>query len=83
MLPPSWSEPISLLWIDGDHSYEGVKRDFRCWLPHLQANATIAFDDAADPKLGPRRLIDELTESKQFEEVVKIGKIVVIRQCQK
>jgi len=80
---PSWSEPISLLWIDGDHSYEGVKRDFRCWLPHLQANATIAFDDAADPKLGPRRLIDELTESKQFEEVVKIGKIVVIRQCQK
>lgn len=80
---PSWSEPISLLWIDGDHSYDGVKRDFECWLPHLQPNATIAFDDATDPKLGPRRLIDELTATKRFEEVVNVGKVVVIRQCQK
>ena len=79
----SWKEPISLLWIDGDHSYEGVKSDFRCWLPHLQTNATIVFDDATDPKLGPRKLIDELTVSKQFEEVVTIGKAVVIRQRQK
>lgn len=76
----SWKEPISLLWIDGDHSYEGVKRDFECWLPHLQTNATIAFDDATDPKLGPRKLIDELIASKLFEEVKSVGKIVVIRQ---
>jgi predicted O-methyltransferase YrrM len=77
----SWSEPISLLWIDGDHSYEGVKRDFRCWLPHLQTNTMIAFDDATDPKLGPRKLIDELAVSKRFEEVVNVGKVIVIRQC--
>lgn len=76
----SWKEPISLLWIDGDHSYEGVKRDFECWLPHLQFDAMIAFDDATDPELGPRKLIDELTKSKQFEEVINLGKIVVIRQ---
>lgn len=79
---PSWVEPISLLWIDGDHSYGGVSRDFSCWLPHLQTNAMIAFDDATDPKLGPRKLIDELTESKQFEEVLSVGKIVVLRQSQ-
>lgn len=78
----SWSEPISLLWIDGDHSYAGVKRDFECWLPHLQANATIALDDATDPSLGPRKLIDELIQSNRFEEVEIVGKVVVIRQCQ-
>jgi predicted O-methyltransferase YrrM len=79
----SWIEPISLLWIDGDHSYEGVKMDFECWLPHLQVNASIAFDDATDPNLGPLKLIEELTVSKQFERVVSVGKVVVIQQCKK
>lgn len=78
----TWNEPISLLWIDGDHSYDGVKRDFECWLRYLQTNSTIAFDDAMDPKLGPRKLIDELTASKRFQEVMKVGKVVAIRQCQ-
>jgi MMP 1-O-methyltransferase len=76
----SWSEPISLLWIDGDHSYEGVKRDFECWLPHLQTDATIAFDDATDPALGPRKLIDELTAATSFDEVLNVGKVAVLRR---
>lgn len=76
----SWNEPISLLWIDGDHSYEGVNRDFKCWVPHLQTKAMIAFDDATDPKLGPYKLINELIASGKFEEIMSVGKIVVIRQ---
>jgi predicted O-methyltransferase YrrM len=78
----SWNELISLLWIDGDHSYAGVKRDLECWLPHLEINAMIAFDDATDSKLGPCKLIDELIYSKRFEIVENVGKVVVIRQCQ-
>jgi len=75
----SWNMPISLLWIDGDHSYEGVKRDFICWAPHLAKDALIAFDDAADPNLGPRQLINELLASSNFKEVVSVGKVVVVR----
>ncbi len=73
-------EPISLLWIDGDHSYDGVKRDFDCWAPGLQPNAKIAFDVATDPALGPRKLIDELIASKRFKEIMNVGKIVVLRK---
>ncbi|MHB8843597.1 MAG: class I SAM-dependent methyltransferase [Nitrospirota bacterium] len=76
----SWRKPVSLLWIDGDHSYEGVKRDITCWLPHLEVGAVIAFDDATDPDLGPHKLISEMKESKQFEEVMCVGKIVVLQR---
>ena len=62
---------MSLLWIDGDHSYQGVKRDFECLLPHLADDALIAFDDATD--LGPRKLIDELMLSGNFEKVLSVG----------
>lgn len=77
----SWKETISLLWIDGDHSYEGVKRDFNCWIPYCISGGMIAFDDATDPKLGPRRLIDELTQSGKYEEIANVGKTAVLRQC--
>ena len=76
----SWTEPVSLLWIDGDHSYEGVRKDFECWLPHLQPDAVIAFDDATDSKLGPAKLIQELPVSRQFEKVANVGKVVAVRQ---
>lgn len=76
----AWKEPVSLLWIDGDHRYEGVKRDFECWRPHLEAGAVVAFDDATDPHLGPRMLIDELTATGWLAEIALVGKIVVLRR---
>jgi len=40
-----WSRPIRLLWIDGDHRYEGVKADVHGFFPHLAAGAVVAFHD--------------------------------------
>src|SRR5215211_3785581 len=76
---PNWKEPVSLLWIDGDHRYPGVKRDFELWMPHLAAEAIVVFDDAMDPNLGPRTLINELTASRSFEEMMVVGKVAAIR----
>ena len=79
----TWQEPISLLWIDGDHSYEGVKRDFNCWIEHCISNAVIAFDDAIDINLGPRKLINELTLSGVFKEIANVGKIAFLKKTDK
>lgn len=81
IITPNWQEPVSLLWIDGDHSYEGVKRDFECWSPYLEPDAIVAFDDATDPKLGPRMLIEEIVAQREFEEVYSIGKVCIIQKC--
>jgi hypothetical protein len=75
-----WHRPVSLLWIDGDHSYEGVRSDFDCWLPHLVPGAAIALDDATDERIGPCRVIRELLETGQFQESQGVGKVRVVRR---
>jgi hypothetical protein len=78
MVAPNWNRNVSLLWIDGDHTYEGVKTDFESWLPHLNANATVVFDDVKNPKLGPSQLIKELIDGGDFEERQRVGKVAVL-----
>ncbi|HKV42782.1 MAG TPA: class I SAM-dependent methyltransferase [Blastocatellia bacterium] len=75
-----WRLPVELLWIDGDHRYEGVRRDFESWLPHLNPGATVVFDDAADPSIGPHRLIGEIIGTGEYEKVSEFGKMTVLRR---
>jgi MMP 1-O-methyltransferase len=57
VVAPGWTLPVALLWIDGDHRYEAVRRDVDCWAPHLTADANVVFDDATVD--GPQRVIEE------------------------
>jgi len=77
---PGWQEPIGLLWIDGDHSYEGVQRDFAAWRPFLHPAAPVAFDDSLNPDIGPSRLIEQLREEGEFETAQVVGKVTVLRR---
>ena len=38
-------EPIDFIFIDGDHSYDGVKRDLLDWIPKVKSGGTIAMHD--------------------------------------
>lgn len=55
---------IDFLFIDGDHSYRGIRRDFDLWSPHVRPGGVIAFHDTwpnrmrAEP--GVAKLVDEL-----------------------
>lgn len=80
VVAPGWSRPIGLLWIDGDHSYEGVKRDFESWAPHLTENAIVAFDDSLDPSIGPSQLVAELLAANSFRKLTQAGKIAVLKE---
>lgn len=80
VVTPGWNKPVELLWIDGDHSYEGVKRDFEYWLPHLTKEAYIVFDDTRNPNSGPGRLVNEILEQKSFQKVKTVGKVIVMKR---
>lgn len=53
-----FAEPISFLFIDGDHSYDGVKADVGAWFPKLSPGATVAFHDIGWAE-GVRRVVRE------------------------
>jgi len=75
---PSWKQPVGILWIDGDHRYEGVRRDFDAWVWHLTPDATVLFDDATDPDLGPARLVRELCATGRWQITATVGKVVAL-----
>jgi predicted O-methyltransferase YrrM len=69
-----WSTPIDLLFIDGDHSYDGVKRDFDLFSPHLSERGVCLFHDTAwnvredlaglaRTDMGVPKFVDELRAS--------------------
>ena len=78
VVAPGWKEPVALLWLDGDHSYEGVRRDFDAWSPHLMPGCDVVLDDTDDPELGPRRLVEELT-SAGWVEVARVDRVAHLR----
>ncbi len=55
----SWSRPIRLLWIDGDHTYQGTAADFDNFSSYLRPGAVVAFHDVTNPFEGPLRVFCE------------------------
>jgi predicted O-methyltransferase YrrM len=65
-----WTLPIDLLFIDGDHSYEGVKHDWDLFAPRVSGFGLVVFHDTLwdlrpDPAwrrkdMGVPRFVDEL-----------------------
>jgi len=67
-----WGGPkVGLLYVDGDHTKEGARRDIEAWAPHLAPGARIAVDDYGHPDwCGVRLAVDELVDEGFLEPVV-------------
>ena len=63
---------ISFAYIDGNHEYEFVKRDFENVNKVLVKNGFIFFDDSADHiDCGIRSFVREVKRRKDYEVVLK------------
>jgi predicted O-methyltransferase YrrM len=61
---------VSLLWIDGDHSYEEATRDLALWEPRLLPGAAVALHDTFVLP-GPERVVrDRLVRSRRYSGFV-------------
>jgi len=63
---------IDILFIDGDHSYEGVINDFTLYFPLLEEGGYVIFDDYADYKFSPqvKHAVDYVVKNFNGFEVI-------------
>jgi predicted O-methyltransferase YrrM len=82
-----WTAEIDFLFLDGDHSYEGVRQDWLDWTPHVAADGLVALHDAhpdgpwTEPHHGPVRFFAELREDAGWQLVDYADTLVVLRRA--
>ena len=74
----NWTEPLDLLFLDGDQSYEGVQIAYKSWSPFLKPGGMIAVHNSAPGSYQPdhdgsMRLVSETIRHPQYREVQCIG----------
>lgn len=62
-------QSLRFVYIDCDHSYEGVMRDILSWSPKLIKGGIMAFHDYDNPQYGVERAVTEFRRGKPIHRV--------------
>lgn len=68
---------INSIFIDGLHTYDGVKTDFK-WIKYLKKNGIIAFDDTDLP--GVKEFINEVIKNSGYKFLEGCGGIKIFQK---
>ncbi len=71
-----WNRPIRLLWIDGNHEFYYVKKDYSLFSPHVVTNGIVAFHDALSSPGVKQVLRDFFFGSNKFKNFRFVENIV-------
>lgn len=75
-LAKTWTKPLRLLWIDGDHTYKGTKLDFDGFAKHLTDGAIVAIHDVLHEFDGGIRVfMEDVLLSPNFGACGFVGSI--------
>ena len=69
--------PVNMLFVDGDHSYEGAKRDFEIYLPKINPQGVLAMHDMTHP--GVQQAFDEVVAPHVGECLVVLNNLAAVR----
>lgn len=72
-----WTDPIDLLWIDGNHEAEQVRYDWYGWSWHADL---VALHDTAGHHPAVTQLVQEILERGEWEVVEKVDAITVLQR---
>jgi len=71
-----WNNPLKVLWIDGDHTYNGVMNDITLFEKYLKPGAIVCFHDVLHEFEGPVRVfMEKILLSSQYGDCGLCGSI--------
>ena len=86
---PAFAEMIDLLFIDADHSYESIKRDWHDWVPKVRHGGIVALHDSRPAANSPDMLgsmkfyadyVSQLTHVTELDQVDSLSVVRVTAQ---
>ena len=71
---------IDLLFIDGDHTYEGLLKDFISWYPWVKEGGVIMFDDYNNVT-GVKKAINDVIKDHHFYRQFEVdGEMFILKK---
>ncbi len=82
----AWSMPLSLVFIDGSHTYESAFADYTSWAPHVIPGGFLAIHDIfPDPNMGgqaPYFIYKKALDSGLFAELPMMKTLGVLKRLE-
>lgn len=79
-----WQTPLSLVFIDGGHSFEAAYADYLTWACHLRSNGFLVIHDIFfDPEKGgeaPRKVYEAALSSDDYEALEMTNTLGVLKR---
>lgn len=74
--------PVDFIFIDGDHSYEGLRDDWQAWKGHVAAGGIVALHDSrCRNECGSERFTrDVILRDPGFERTEEIDSLTILRR---
>lgn len=80
----AWATPLSLVFIDGGHSYEAAFTDYNAWSGHIRPNGYLLIHDIfEDPDKGgqaPYHIYKMAAASGLFKELPRVDTLGVLKR---
>jgi hypothetical protein len=74
--------PVDFIFIDGDHSYEGLKGDWEAWNPHIAAGGIVALHDSRGTNLAGSEIYTNeiIINDPRFEVIASLDLLICLRR---
>src|SRR5262249_38481934 len=81
----NWSSPIDFLFIDGNHSWSGIDRDWRDWSNHVVQGGIVALHDSRSVPYWPdhdsvRYTRETILADSRFREIDTVDSLTVLER---
>jgi predicted O-methyltransferase YrrM len=77
-----WDKKISLLFIDGNHQYAQVKKDFLNWQKFVVKNGILILHDATTKGLGPEKVLRQILKQGKYKKISQVDQMVVLQKIE-